>query len=602
MSTQKSSFHWWYVAGIVLSIAIAILTRFIGLTRFPPSLYWEEAALGYDAYSILQTAHDHHGHFLPLVAFESFGDFKPSFYFYSLVPSIALFGLTDFAVRFPSAVSGVVLVFLIGLIAKEIAYSIDGTNNQEQTNQSKIFQIIAMFIASLSPWAIQFSRGGWEVNEATTLLTAGLYLQLVIRRKLLAAKEFNPRHIWLPLCSSVILIALSMYTYHATRVVSPILLFIIWFDMAVELWFKSKQAISRIIPFISGKIGWLVLAGIIFTALISPILISLNKSETKQRFAETSLFADGRQVLLSNKLIAQSNPQWLGKIIYHRYVVSAQMIADNYMKHFSLTFLFLNGDVNPRHSTQFTGLMYTGEIFFLFAGTFYLIKKRNPLICFIGIWLLVGILPASLTTATPHALRILPSLPAWLIILTAGAYQIGIWGNYYLQILLSFILKKNKQIISLIVITTLFSFFYSWQFLSYWRFYSIIYPVTYASEWQFGYKEMVAALLSAQKKFPGLPVNVSREYGRPAMYYWFYSQANPRTVQAEELTAKKDQGEFLQYQNISFVDQVHPTQKTIVASSEQTYQSIVRSGMQTTKLDEISEPSGKVVWVIYLTQ
>ncbi|MFH2061503.1 MAG: phospholipid carrier-dependent glycosyltransferase, partial [Candidatus Beckwithbacteria bacterium] len=102
-----------------LIVFLAIFLRFVNLGSNPPSLYWEEAALGYDAYSILKTGKDFHGNPWPLVAFESFGDYKPSLYFYTTVPFIALFDLTPLAVRFPSALFGSLTVLLVFLFAKQ---------------------------------------------------------------------------------------------------------------------------------------------------------------------------------------------------------------------------------------------------------------------------------------------------------------------------------------------------------------------------------------------------------------------------------------------------------------------------------------------------
>jgi hypothetical protein len=71
---------------LFLIFIMAIFLRFFGAKISPSSPYWEEVALGYDAYSVAQTASDHHGNFIPFTTFESFGDFKPSLYFYVLVP------------------------------------------------------------------------------------------------------------------------------------------------------------------------------------------------------------------------------------------------------------------------------------------------------------------------------------------------------------------------------------------------------------------------------------------------------------------------------------------------------------------------------------
>ena len=104
---------------LVLIILLAFILRFYQLGINPPGLYWDEAVFGYDAYSILKTGKDHHGVTLPLF-FESFGDWKLPGYHYLLVPSIAIFGLNEFAVRFPSAFFGFLTVPLIYLLTKKL--------------------------------------------------------------------------------------------------------------------------------------------------------------------------------------------------------------------------------------------------------------------------------------------------------------------------------------------------------------------------------------------------------------------------------------------------------------------------------------------------
>src|SRR3972149_7127291 len=138
---------------IVAVILLAAALRFFALGANPPSPYWEEAALGYDAYSILKTGKDFHGNSWPLVAFESFGDYKPSLYFYAAVPSIAVFGLNTFAVRFPSAFFGSLTVFLVFLLLKSML----------PKKLSAVAPLAALFLA-ISPWHILVSRVGFETN------------------------------------------------------------------------------------------------------------------------------------------------------------------------------------------------------------------------------------------------------------------------------------------------------------------------------------------------------------------------------------------------------------------------------------------------------
>ena len=104
----------WLVAIVVLG---AIL-RFFWLGANPPGLYWDEVSLGWNGYSVLKTGIDEHGRFLPIDTFFAFGDYKPPLYIYAVVPSIWLFGLNEFAVRVPSAVSGTALILVAYFLVK----------------------------------------------------------------------------------------------------------------------------------------------------------------------------------------------------------------------------------------------------------------------------------------------------------------------------------------------------------------------------------------------------------------------------------------------------------------------------------------------------
>ncbi|MCJ7740040.1 hypothetical protein MUP32_01830, partial [Candidatus Microgenomates bacterium] len=54
---------------------LAFILRFWQLGSVPQSLDWDEASLGYNAYSIMKTGRDEYGSFLPL-SIRSFGDYK----------------------------------------------------------------------------------------------------------------------------------------------------------------------------------------------------------------------------------------------------------------------------------------------------------------------------------------------------------------------------------------------------------------------------------------------------------------------------------------------------------------------------------------------
>src|SRR3989344_6040859 len=96
---------------IIAVVAIAVALRLIKLGSSPIGFNDDEAAFGYNAYSLLTTARDEWGRLLPFPVFESFGDWKLVLYLYLAVISQFFFGLNEFATRFPSALFGVFAVF-----------------------------------------------------------------------------------------------------------------------------------------------------------------------------------------------------------------------------------------------------------------------------------------------------------------------------------------------------------------------------------------------------------------------------------------------------------------------------------------------------------
>src|SRR3989304_7288957 len=101
---------------LIFILVLAASLRLGAISRFPAGLNADEAALGYNAYSLLLTGRDEHGNLFP-VNLESFADYKPALYAYLSVPLVKIFGLTEFAVRLPSAIFGILAVFLIYVFA-----------------------------------------------------------------------------------------------------------------------------------------------------------------------------------------------------------------------------------------------------------------------------------------------------------------------------------------------------------------------------------------------------------------------------------------------------------------------------------------------------
>jgi 4-amino-4-deoxy-L-arabinose transferase-like glycosyltransferase len=137
---------------LVIVLLIAGILRLWNLGSTPPGLTPDEASLGYNAYSILKTGRDEFGTKLPII-FKSFGDFKPGLYIYLTIPSVAILGLNEFSTRLPSAMAGIISVFLIYLIIKKLEIG-----NLLKIKNYKL-EIIAASVAAINPYLIYFSRG-----------------------------------------------------------------------------------------------------------------------------------------------------------------------------------------------------------------------------------------------------------------------------------------------------------------------------------------------------------------------------------------------------------------------------------------------------------
>ena len=185
---------------IVLSLAFIL--RFYKLGEIPLSLDWDENSNAYNAYSIIKTARDEYGDFLPITN-RSFEDYKPPAYMYMNIPTVAIFGLTPFAARLPSAIFGFLTVPVIYFLAKKLF------NSQ--------IALVSMFLLTISPWHLQFSRVGFEATVglffATAAITAFLY-------------AFEQKK-WLIVSAAAI--GISTYTYHTQRIFVPLLFLFAFF-------------------------------------------------------------------------------------------------------------------------------------------------------------------------------------------------------------------------------------------------------------------------------------------------------------------------------------------------------------------------------------
>jgi len=487
----------------VFVVLLAAFLRLYKLGKVPCSLYWEEAALGYDAYSILKTGKDFHGNSFPIVAFESFGDFKPSGYFYAAAISEFFFGLNQFAVRLPSALAGIGIVVLTMLITKEIF---------EKEKHKNSLVLLSCLTVILSPWALQFSRAGFEASLAAFFSCLGIWLLLIAKNKsfcfLLSALSF----------------VLSIYTYHSARIFVPLILlsYALLFFNIIKKWWK-----------------WIIASTLLGAILVLPIVLKIKDPQISHRFQETSAFTEVAPIIEINEKREVDGNTFLSRIIHHRYWYYCETFLKNTFSHLDPNYLFIKGDENMRHSTGQVGIFYPIDALSLLVGLTFLIKKPGKKSLFLILWWLAALVPAGLTKATPHALRTLLALPAPQLIVGYGIWKI------IKQILLIGHIKLIKNFIPATVFVT-YTFFASRHLYDYFG----DYQRRASWDWQYGYREMVQFVSKNKENYE--KIYITQSLGRPSMYFFFYNKIDPARVQQEENRVPKDQSEMLRFENITF--------------------------------------------------
>lgn len=485
---------------ILLSIivVIAVFLRFWQLGNVPPSPDWDEAALGYNAYSILQTGRDEFGKFLPVVL-ESFGDYKPALYVYLAIPSIFVFGLTSFAVRFPSAVFGVLAVILTYFLVKEL---FSKSQHKEKDTVTEAAALISAFLLAVSPWSIQFSRVAFEANTGVTfnILTVLFFLKGLK----------NP---WL-LSLSTLFAALGIYTYQSERIFLPLL-----FVIMIVIFAKDLVKISKKYLFAA------LIVGILF--MLPMMLFTFGNTNSLARFKGTSILSQQTKILKNNvEDVARDNKNddIIGKVLDNRRLTYGKTIVGGYLSHFDPNWLFITGDI-ARHHAPGVGLLYLVEIPFLLIGIYILLfsdlDKNKKLLIFL--WFLAVPIPASVTNDVPHAVRTINFLPIFSIFTAAG-----IVASYkYISEIKSKMLNHRIKYFFYVVFCALFMF----NFIYFMNQYFVQLNYFDASEWQYGYQQAINYVLQTENGVNQIVVSDNQPLDKSYIFFLFYTKFPPQDYQ-----------------------------------------------------------------------
>lgn len=300
---KRSSVVYVFTAA-VLAITVFIF-RFYRLGAVPQGVTKDESYYGYDAYSILKTGRDIWGNTLPLF-FKSTGEYKLNLTYF-VVPAVKAFGLSEFAVRLPSAVFGFMTLGVLFLTLRHLL-------------GSRYLSLILTASFALSPWSYGMSRLFYESNVGLFFVAGGIYA--ILRRRLFMAAVF---------------LALSAYLYNPYRYIGLIVLL-----AALGIHTAKVQSLT-----IKRKVATVALYAIV----LCPLFFAGPGGVTTSRLKEEWLLRKSSYEMTVNDmratcLIHTRNEFWTRGCypLWNKAVMHVSAVSRSFVRSVSPEMLFLSSD------------------------------------------------------------------------------------------------------------------------------------------------------------------------------------------------------------------------------------------------------------------
>ncbi|MCL4338335.1 phospholipid carrier-dependent glycosyltransferase [Patescibacteria group bacterium] len=467
-----------FILSILLFIAlIGSIPRLYHLTEVPAGLMQDEA-IAYDAYSVMKTGRDHHGVYFP-ITFQSFNDYIGHITSYTLIPFIAVWGLTPLALRLSVAILSILTIPLIFLLVKKLTY--DNT-----------LSLMTAFILTVSQFAVSSARWLISPNVVPFYITSALLLFFVAIG--------SSKHQLIKSIIAGVSSGICLYIYPSMEGMLPVWLIILL--VITILWKKrvDKDTVKKLLIISSS-------AFIIYLPLLREHLL--------------------RPQTITNRLNMVSVSSVHGNYLFTYFT--------HYLSYFPPSPLFWRGETNPTRTVSGFGYENTALGLFFYLGLFILFFKKKFIekkyASFSGFKLLTiqlfvilfPIVPA-LTLPAGDFQRATHFLPIMVFLISLGII-------YTWEMLNKFILKSNVYLFTIIILSFVALFAYQ-QYNFYLTYFGSYYRGITQWYFQYGMDKVIAFTSENERKYKNIIID--NTINQPYIYVLFYKKVDPKTLTEQD--------------------------------------------------------------------
>lgn len=339
------------------------------ILEVPPGINGDEAAIGYNAALVSKTGHDQNGRFFPLfVSVFDLTDWKQPITFYSTVLAFKLFGPSFALLREISVIFVLISAILIFFLTKEI-FDLKGG-------------YLSLLIFATIPAVLIQSHLALENIAPVPFVAAWLWMLSKYQKNLDSGYL-----IW-----AAVFLGISLFTYPGMRLIFPVFSIL---TMAFIYYLNCRKGIKKILE---QNLKFLLIVSIF------PIFMYAVKSQ------------------YPGAILAYNRPHNLQ---------SYQEAILPYISSYDPSFLFIQGDSTPYHSTGRQGVFLLATLPLFALGIIRIIQSRNPMLWLILLVFFFTPLLYGLASSFHRGSRLLVLLVPFSIITSVGLLSIFNIKNYF---------------------------------------------------------------------------------------------------------------------------------------------------------------------------